>query len=124
MGTREQVGQMIKTMRLSRNMTQKDLARALGQSESSIAMYERGKREPDFETLETLADIFNVPMSAFLPADDRQQEYVQPASDGVRLLIKGLNKLTPEQLEQATNVMKAMFAQYADYFEGNERDDS
>jgi hypothetical protein len=32
-------------------------------------------------------------------------------------MIRGLDKLTKEQREQALNVMKAMFSQYADYFE-------
>ena len=41
----------------------------------------------------------------------------QPANDDVRLLIRGLNKLSPDQLEQATNMMKIMFAKYADYFD-------
>lgn len=46
---------------------------------------------------------------------------VQPKNDDVRLLIRGLNQLSPEELEQATNVMRAMFAKHADYF--NKEDD-
>ena len=34
-----------------------------------------------------------------------------PKNDEVRLLIRGLNKLTPEQFQQATNVFRAMFQQ-------------
>ena len=66
MGTKEELGLRIKTMRLSRKMTQADLAKAISQSPSSITMYETGRREPDFETLEAMADVFNVPLSAFL----------------------------------------------------------
>ena len=56
MASKNFIGQRIKTMRLSRGMTQADLAKAIGQSQASITMYETGKREPDFETLEALAD--------------------------------------------------------------------
>ncbi len=130
MAKKEQIGLRIKTMRLSRNMTQADLAKAINQSQSSITMYETGRREPDFETLETLADVFNVPLVSLMIDPDSElteeemkwdeyvkQQYEQPKNDDVRLLIRVLNKLSPEQLEQATNMMKIMFAKYADYFD-------
>ncbi len=47
----------------------------------------------------------------------------QPKNDDVRLLIRGLNKLTPAQLEQATNVFRAMFMQTnPDLFEEGDDD--
>ena len=36
------------------------MAEKLGISRSTIGMYETGAREPDFETLEAIADFFNV----------------------------------------------------------------
>ena len=63
------IGQKIKTGRLSRNMTQADLAKALGVSPSAVGMWEQDRREPDFDTLEALADVFNVPMSYFVTED-------------------------------------------------------
>ncbi len=68
MGVKEDLGMTIRTMRLSRGMTQADLAKALNQSPSSITMYETGRRMPDVETLEAMADIFNVPLSALTPS--------------------------------------------------------
>jgi len=70
MGTKEDVALRIKTMRLSRRMTQADLAKAIGQSPSSITMYETGRRVPDFETLEALADVFNVPLASLVSDED------------------------------------------------------
>lgn len=55
-------GSVLKTLRHRSDMTQKCLADVLGVSESTIGMYERGKREPDFEMLEMIADYFNVDM--------------------------------------------------------------
>lgn len=51
---------VFKKLRLSLGYTQAELADALGISRSRIGMYETGAREPDFETLETIADFFNV----------------------------------------------------------------
>lgn len=69
MGIKEDIGIKIRTMRLSRRMTQADLAKAIGQSPSSITMYETGRREPEFEILEAMADVFNVPLVAFVSDD-------------------------------------------------------
>lgn len=115
----EAIGLRIRTMRMSRKMTQSDLANAINQSQSSITMYETGRREPDFETLEALADVFNVPLASIV-SDAESSSDDEPKNDDIRLLVRGLNQLTPEQVEQAKNVMKAMFAQYADYFDKGE----
>lgn len=52
----------LKLLRTSRELSQMDLAKQLKISKSSINMYERGEREPGIETLETIADFFNVDM--------------------------------------------------------------
>mgnify|MGYP002166215536 CR=1 FL=1 len=57
-----QFNTVLRKLRKDRGLTQKQLALALGLSESAISMYERGQREPDFETLEIIADYFNVDM--------------------------------------------------------------
>lgn len=50
----------LKRLRIEKGFTQEQLAKALKISKSSISMYENGKREPDFETEELIADFFNV----------------------------------------------------------------
>lgn len=55
-------GSVLRVLRTRNNLTQKELGIAVGLSESTIGMYERGHREPDFETLEAFADYFNVDM--------------------------------------------------------------
>ena len=61
-----QFGDTLNMLRKRDNLTQKELAEKLGISFSAISMYERGKREPDFETLEAIADYFNVNMNFLL----------------------------------------------------------
>lgn len=55
-------GDVLKQLRIESRLTQKELGGILGISESTVGMYERNKREPDFETLESIADYFNVDM--------------------------------------------------------------
>jgi len=55
-------GDVLKQLRIEAKLTQKELSRILGVSESTVGMYERNQREPAFEMLEAIADYFNVDM--------------------------------------------------------------
>lgn len=119
MDKKKMFGLRIKTMRQSRKMTQADLAKLINQSQSSITMYETGRREPDFETLEALADVFNVPLSSLM--DDNSfawspVPYTVSTSEA-RIISSGIDKLSKEQREQALAVFKAMFASHPELFE-------
>ena len=53
----------LRYLRKQDKLTQKELGDILGISKSTISMYENGNREPDFKTLEKIADYFNVDMN-------------------------------------------------------------
>lgn len=50
----------LKELRLAEGLTQIELAEKLGLSKGAVGNYEAGKRSPDYETLEAIADYFNV----------------------------------------------------------------
>ena len=52
----------LKSLRNEKGWSQQKLADEVNLSKSSVNMYERGEREPNFETMEAFADIFNVDM--------------------------------------------------------------
>lgn len=56
----------LKILRERKKMTQQQLADKLDISRSTVGMYENGSREPDFETLELIADFFNVNMDRLI----------------------------------------------------------
>lgn len=58
--------EILRRLRKSNQMTQLELANALQISRSTIGMYEKGSREPDFATLEIIADYFNVDIDYLL----------------------------------------------------------
>lgn len=57
---------MLVYLRKRDGYSQQELAQKVGVSRSAIGMYEAGEREPAFETLEALADTFNVNMDTLL----------------------------------------------------------
>lgn len=58
-------------------MTQTELANALDISRSAVGMYENGEREPDFQTLEAIADFFNVDMNRLLGKSGLSREILE-----------------------------------------------
>lgn len=60
---------MLKYLRMRSGLSQRDLASRLGISPSTVGMYEAGRREPDFETEEKIADFFNVDLNTLRGKD-------------------------------------------------------
>ena len=53
--------------------TQEELAVKLEKSKQLISLYEADKRRPPYETLEAIADLFNVPMHTFLTKEEQEK---------------------------------------------------
>ncbi|TBV87128.1 MULTISPECIES: helix-turn-helix domain-containing protein [unclassified Lysinibacillus] len=54
------LGVRLKYLRKSNNKTQQDIADILGITRPAYTAYEQGKRNPDYEILEKIADYYNV----------------------------------------------------------------
>lgn len=60
------ISKRLKSLREDSDMSQKDLAGAIGVSPSTIGMYESNKRTPDSEMLNRIADFFQVSVDYLL----------------------------------------------------------
>ena len=56
----------LRQLRTAKDLSQFEFAKQIGISISSVNMYERGEREPNFKMLEVIADYFNVDMDYLL----------------------------------------------------------
>ena len=112
-------GEKIRNRRLELHMTMEDLGRAIGVQRSAINKYEKGMVDIKSSTLSAIASALGV--SAISLLDDIDDF---PHTEEARTLARGIDKLPQEQREQALNVIKAMFSQYADYFEKETNDDT
>lgn len=82
-------------LRKDSGMTQSQLAARLEISQSSVAMYESGDREPSFEMLECIADLFNINMRDLVGGANEQpapQDGLSPEKQELFNLILGLSE--------------------------------
>jgi len=59
-------GERLRALRAEKQLSQAELARQLGLTKSSLNMYERGEREPRFETLAAIAAYFGTDLNDLL----------------------------------------------------------
>lgn len=69
---------VLKSLRTANGMTQDQLAKILKISRSTIGMYEKGDREPVYETLEAIADFFNVDIDYLLGRTKKTTCFLNP----------------------------------------------
>lgn len=65
----------IRELRKERNLTMKKLGESIGVAESTISLYETGKRQPDNEMLKKIADFFNVSTDYLLGRETPEPDY-------------------------------------------------
>ena len=107
-------GNILRLLRIENKLSQQELSQKLGISKSAVNMYERSERQPNFETLELIADYFNVDMDYLLGRsgikkkihiDEHGNEHInigtsnqEPTYEDVELLIaRNGKKMSKEQ---------------------------
>lgn len=112
----------------SSGLTYDELAKRTNLPKSALYRYINGDTEKiPIDRFQAICHELQVDAGTLLGwKDDHPQDplYELPKNEEVRLLIRGLNQLSPEQLEQATNMMKVMFVKYADYFDKEKPDET
>ncbi|MBR5291678.1 MAG: helix-turn-helix transcriptional regulator [Clostridia bacterium] len=89
------IGQRIRELRIRHKQTQDELSRLTGLSRSYISMIECGKREPDSDALEAIADFYNVDMN-FLYGKQTEENAHRIITDKEFQLILAYRSASPE----------------------------
>ncbi len=114
----------IKKLRKENDLSQRALAKKLNLSPSTIAMYETGDRKPDSDTLQKIANYFNVSVDYLLGNTDerspahkiKQALSNDPAllkfwdelkeREDLQLMFKQTKDLPPETIKQIIEIIK------------------
>lgn len=103
---------VFRSLRKQSGMTQSVLSGELGISRSAVGMYESGAREPDFETLERIADFFNVNMDYLIgrsrDAYFNKEGAKEPSYESIQSLIARNGKAL--SVEQKQEIIKALLS--------------
>lgn len=91
----------LKEIRQEKNLSQTDIAKALGVTRQAISLYEKGNRELKLETWQKLADYFNVPVDYLLGI----------SKDRSTLTIDDLNPEEQEAYERITDMLSQEYPQ-------------
>lgn len=60
----------LRELRIAKGVSQEDLGKLCRMTKSAVSMYERGKREPSFDTLTKFSEFFNVDMNTLMDTND------------------------------------------------------
>ena len=91
----------LRELRKDKNLTQKELAKLLPLSKNSICEYEKGRSEPNIETLIKLADIFDCSIDYLVGRSDELGvvKSVRESDSGESYLTLQYRKSSPEAKE-------------------------
>ena len=86
-------------LRQEKKMSQQDLADRLKISRSAVGMYEQGRRGPDFDILDDVAELFDVDFNYMLGKTDVRGQYPKSAP---KVTIKTKGKKTLVSIARST----------------------
>ena len=96
----DKFGETLRRLRLYHNLTQEQLAKKLDLTKTTISCYESGKRTPNHETEEAIADYFNISLDSlrgYEPVDYNIQD-VAPEIQTTIYFMKEMDEATRKHL--------------------------
>lgn len=117
------LGKRLKELRTNKKMTQEELGRKINVTKVSISGYENGNRSPDTETLQKIADIFEVSTDFLLGRTDTPNAngtdkdksfYISKIAKefpDIDLMFKDMESLTAEEMEEVYEYIKFKMSQ-------------
>lgn len=101
----------LKGFRKQKDLTQRQLGEMLNVAPSTIAMWERGEREPKCTDLKRLADVLEVSVDNLL--SHKVYEQRPPLSEMEENFVNGFKKLNQTHQEIVLSTMRAFLTQQA-----------
>jgi len=111
------LGDKIKKLRKSKNITQEELGKNIGVTTSMVGMYETNARKPSYEVLIKIAEFFSVSTDFLLNTEEK----LDMTLDSVKKVYNMLKEATDEYgIEEVTEKQENKIKTLAAHFEGEE----
>ena len=122
------VGETIRELRKSKNLNQDQLAELANLNRVTVAKYESGKIEPGAQALSRLADALDVTVDELLGREpvvsqeswDVEAAFSDPDYESIRIMARGMKKMSPENRQKLLDVAMTLFEQDFDE-QGNKK---
>ena len=75
------IGRRLRVLRQQKKLSQKEFGKVFDLAESTIGMYERDERKPDYDTLSKIADYYGVSVDFLLGRTDNKERQIKLTSD-------------------------------------------
>lgn len=119
------LGGRLKKLRNSKKITQEELGKKVNVTKVSISGYENGNRSPDTDTLQKIADFFDVSTDYLLGRSDNPElndsidqkdksfftSKIATEFPDIDLMFKDMESLTAEQMEEVYEYIKFKMSQ-------------
>lgn len=94
-------GERISELRTKMKLTQDELAKRIGITRAALSHYEKDRREPDYETLERIADFFDVQVDYLLGRTDSPSSSYKKDKpiQGLAYIDGGVEELDEEEMD-------------------------
>jgi transcriptional regulator with XRE-family HTH domain len=102
------IGIKIQSAREEKGLSQEQLARLIGCSQSALSNYEKGKRRLYLSQLEKMAEILEKPLEYFVETLGHSQHppFVPDRNQSFVHIMNQLNKLTDEEISEVMNYVR------------------
>jgi transcriptional regulator with XRE-family HTH domain len=100
----------LKELRKEKGISLKELGSVIGVAESTMSLYENGKRQPDYETLLKLAEYFDVTVDYLL----RGNSNFERLPEELIILNRSAKKMSPEKRKKLLEMARVMFKEEFD----------
>lgn len=99
------LGDKIKVLREGKNVSQKELAQAIGVSDVMVSLYEQGKKYPSLSTIVRIAEYFNVSTDYLLGIKTSANDDIP---ENIKAVARNLMELSEEKRKLAIDMIKIM----------------
>ncbi|EPY2286081.1 helix-turn-helix domain-containing protein [Clostridium sporogenes] len=111
------LGDKIKKLRKSKNITQEELGKNIGVTTSMVGMYETNARKPSYEVLIKIAEFFSVSTDFLLNTEEK----LDMTLDSVKKIHNMVKEATQKYgIEEVTEKQENKIKTLAAHFEGEE----